>query len=113
MPVDTIYHVRYWDKQEQCWRFGIVFYSELQRLLNNPRYEVTYCHAKSNVYPVQYVLLDFSKKLEDLVIDIGSKKAMEAKLEELKKTQSYLDDPGRYDVMPLSIYKTVFCERFL
>lgn len=62
---------------------------------------------------VQYVLLDYSKDKQNLVIATGSKKAMEAKLEELKKTQSYLDDPGRYDIMPFLIHKTVFCERFL
>ena len=60
-----------------------------------------------------YVLLDFSKKLEDLVIAVGSKTDVEAQLEELKKTQSYLDDPGRYDTMPLLIYKKVFYKRFL
>lgn len=62
---------------------------------------------------VQYVLLDYSKDKQNLVIATGSKKAMEAKLEELKKTQHYLDDPGRYDIMPLLVYKTVFCEWFL
>ena len=61
---------------------------------------------------VQYVLLDYSKDKQNLVIATGSKQELEIRLDELKKTQHYLDDPGRYDIMPSLVYNAVFVNDF-
>ena len=50
MYVDTVYHVQYWDTQEQYWKFGIVPYDELQRLLSNPRYEMRHYCSKQKTH---------------------------------------------------------------
>ena len=56
----------------------------------------------------QYVLLDYSKDDGKPDIASGSKEVIEAKFKELKNTQDYLDDPGRYDIMPLAVYCMAF-----
>lgn len=56
----------------------------------------------------QYVVLDYSLDSKSYVLDSGSKRDMELRIEQLKREQSCLEDPGRYDIMPLANYLCAF-----
>ena len=55
-----------------------------------------------------YVILDYAETSDITPFCMGSKEAMEQKLEELRKAQSPQDDPGRYDIMSLKCYEIAF-----
>lgn len=56
----------------------------------------------------KYVLLDYTKDDGNPAIAVGTKEAMEKKLEELKKTQHWSEDPGRYEIMPYECFIIAF-----
>jgi len=55
-----------------------------------------------------YVLVDYAKDDGKPAIDAGTEEEITKRYAELKKLQSYQEDPGRYDIMPLKCYKIAF-----
>lgn len=56
---------------------------------------------------VKYVILDYASE-RSLIVASGDKAEMTSQLSELKKAQSYLDDPNRYELMPFSVFAVAF-----
>ena len=56
---------------------------------------------------VKYVILDYAQE-RSLIVASGDKAKMTSQLSELKKAQHYLDDPNRYELMPLSVFVVAF-----
>jgi hypothetical protein len=56
----------------------------------------------------RHVILDYCKDDGSPAIAVGSKEAMEKRLEELKRALNSQENSERYDIMPVRCYKIAF-----